>query len=113
MKIDGIDKIISIFSMVYLWADEDMLIHRCCRQIIDEIVDKASKRPCTIEEKLGQIRDELKDKIRIYLTTYKKAEVNIGLSCLKAYYKVRISDMKNEQDDFEDSMRFEEILNLM
>lgn len=113
MKIDDIDKIISFFYEVYLFTDEDMLIHRCCQQIIDEIVDKASKRPCTIEEKLRQIRDELKDKIRIYLTTYKRDEVNIGMSYLKAYYKVRISDMKNEQDDFEYSTRFEEILNLI
>lgn len=113
MKTDIIDIIISIFQNVYAFTERDILIHKCCQNIIDEIVDKVSKRQHSIEEKIEQVRDELKGKIRIYLTTYKKDEVNIGLSCLKAVFKVRISDTNNDQNDFEESMRLEEILNLI
>lgn len=113
MKTDNIDKIISIFQNLYTYTEEDFLIHICCQSIIDEIIDKVSKRQHSIEEKIEQVRDELKGKIRKYLTIYKKDEVNIGLSCLKAFFKVRISDTNNEQNDFEESMRLEEILNLI
>lgn len=113
MKTDIIDKIISIFQNVYTLTERDIWVHKCCQNIIDEIVDKVSKGQHSIEEKIEQVRDELKGKIRIYLTTYKKDEINIGLSCLKAFYKVQISAMNNEHNDFEESMRLEEILNLI
>lgn len=113
MKIDDIDKIINIFQIVYRCTEEDALIHICCQRIIDEIVDKVSKEQYSIEERIEKVRDELKDKIRIYLTTYKKDEVNIGLSCLKAFFKVLISDTNTEQNNFEVSMRLEEILYLI
>lgn len=113
MKIDDINKIINIFQIVYSYTEEDALIHVCCQSIINEIVDKVGKGQYSIEEKIEKVREELKDKIRIHLTTYKKDEVNIGLSCLKAAFKVSISDTNTEQNNFEVSMRLEEILYLI
>lgn len=113
MKTDDIDMIIDIFQRVSVLTEEDILIQKCCQNIIDEIIDKANKGQRSIEEKIKKVKEELKDKIRMYLTTYKENEINVGLSCLKAFFKVQISDTNNEQNNFEYSMRLEEILNLI
>lgn len=113
MTTDNIDIIMDIFQKVYVITEEDILIEICCQNIIKEIIAKAHKGQNSIEEKIKKVRDELKNKIRMYLATYKKNEINVGLSCLKAFFKVKISDTNNEQNDFEYSIRLEEILNLI
>lgn len=113
MKTDDIDMIIDIFQRVYVLTEKDIRIQICCQSIIDKIVDKANKAQYSIEEKIKKAGEELKDKIRMYLLTYQKSEINVGLSCLKAYFKVLISDTNTEQNNFEYSMRLEELLNLI
>lgn len=113
MNTQYIDEIIRVFFATYVNTDKDDLILFCCKDIIDRIVEAISNAPCSVEEKVEKVKMDLKDQILKYLTTYKKDEVNIGLSCLKAYFKVLISDTGNEKDNFEFSMRLEEVLNLL
>lgn len=113
MRTEDIDMIIDIFQSVYVITENDILIQICCQSIIDKIVDKANKAQHSIEEKIQKVSEELKDRIKMYLFTYKKNEINIGLSCLKAYFKVLISNTNVEQNNFEYSMRLEELLNLI
>ena len=108
MNINYISSLIDFFCMIYIYSDTPM-VRACCWRIIDEIVDRISKEPHSIEKKIEKAKNELEDKIRAYLADYKNDEVNVGLSFLKAYYKVRISNTNIEKNDFEDSIRHDEV----
>ncbi len=119
MDTEYIDKIISLFQIIYINADKDIRIskkhsvHTYCQNIINRIVESADNKPCSLEEKIQTIKTELKKQIIKFLAMYKKEEINTGLFCLNAFFKVMVSDTTQEKNDFEYSMRMEELLCLL
>lgn len=113
MNFEYIDKIIYYFNQTYEIVDYDICINVCCEKIINDIIKFVNKKKYSIEEKVENLERELKNQIVKYLMTYKREEVNIGLLYLKAYCRIKISNASNELNNFEYSIRQDEILNLM
>lgn len=102
-----------VFQQVYILSEATPLMKVCCQKIIEGLAEEAGKGQHTIEERLEKVENGLKECIVRHLSVYRKDEINAGLVCLKAFFKVKISDTHTEKDDFEYSMRLEEILTLL
>lgn len=113
MNVNYISNLFDTFQHLYISSEETPRIRVCCLKIIEELVEEAGKGRHPIEERMEKVRDGLKDRIRKHLSIYRKDEINVGLTCLKAFFKVLISDTNTEKNDFEESMRLEEILTLL
>lgn len=101
------------FQYAYETAETDPLVHFCCKQIKDDIVKVHENKIGTLEERIESIKLELCNKIKIYLMTYNRQEIYIGLMYFKQLFRSKSSDTNYEKNDFEYSLRQEEILHLL
>lgn len=113
MDSEYIKNIIFCFQYAYETAERDNLVHLCCKSIIDDILKEQQMETYPIYKKIEIIRENLTNKIKDYLLTYNKQEINIGLLYFKALFRSKISNAGLEQLNFETSMRQEEILYLL
>lgn len=110
---DYVQKIITYSQEAYLWAEENVIIRKAVDSIVEKIKNEISLSSEQHNKKIDSLYMMITNEIKKFLFTYEKTELMIALLAIKALLRSKISNSDEKNQDYELSIRHEEILQLI